>query len=737
MLARIIASLLAWSLLLTAEVVLAQIPPPEDNPNLSLKIFGEVNALARQSDGGLVLGGSFTSIDGEPRNNLARLRPDRSLDPDWTPAADGPVHALAIDATGAVFAGGDFLHINGLARQRLAKLDGAASGAPDPDWDPAANARVIVLAFDSTTGALFAGGWFTQIDGQERPHLAKLATNAGGPLDSQWIPQQNILIEEMVVVPGALYAGGIGSTGPTFFPSIGKFHTTGTGARVDGWVAERGGPYSLGVDPNSGALLVGGSGRITRLSGDTGAITGDWTPAGLGAARFTAMAIDNTSGTVYAGSTFRLARFSLSGVHDVAWAPNLSGAVRALALGANGSVVAGGTFSLAGGETHLSLATFDAAGNVSGPVDIEQPGSANLLGKQPDGGVIVAGNFYKADGLPRRGLLRLDPQGRLDADWNPSPGSNSVMALAVDAGSGDVYIGGDFNSIGGQTRYYLAKLSGTGTGALDPVWNPSANDWVTALAVDDTGAVFVGGLFEFTEGGGQSSIGGQQRDYLAKLSGTGTGAVDPDWKPEPNAPVYALAVESDGSVYAGGQFTAVGGQERAFIAKLDGSGAATVDADWNPSADNIVRGIVADGAGSVYARGAFTSIGAQSRSSLAKLSANGMGGVDLLWNPAPNGNVNGIALGSSGEVYVGGLFTAIGGQPRNYLAKLSAVGSGAADLRWNPGPSAPGVASVSFDANTGVVYVAGTFTSVGGQPRNGLAAIAPPLFSDGFETATP
>src|SRR5690606_41687065 len=58
-----------------------------------------------------------------------------------------------------------------------------------------------------------------------------------------------------------------------------------------------------------------------------------------------------------------------------------------------------------------------------------------------------------------------------------------VQPLAVN-NSGMVYAGGFFNNIGGKPRDYIARLSGSGTGAADANWNPSSDDVVIALALD-------------------------------------------------------------------------------------------------------------------------------------------------------------------------------------------------------------------------------------------------------------
>jgi hypothetical protein len=55
-------------------------------------------------------------------------------------------------------------------------------------------------------------------------------------------------------------------------------------------------------------------------------------------------------------------------------------------------------------------------------------------------------------------------------------------------------VGGSFTSIGGQSRNCLAKLSTTGTGVADATWNPNANDFVQVLALSGTDLYVGGGL---------------------------------------------------------------------------------------------------------------------------------------------------------------------------------------------------------------------------------------------------
>ena len=74
-------------------------------------------------------------------------------------------------------------------------------------------------------------------------------------------------------------------------------------------------------------------------------------------------------------------------------------------------------------------------------------------------------------------------------------------SIAVQS-DGKILVGGGFSSIGGQTRNYIARLNADGT--ADMTFNPDANDAVISIALQADGKILVGGYF--------TSIGGQTRN---------------------------------------------------------------------------------------------------------------------------------------------------------------------------------------------------------------------------------
>ncbi len=185
-----------------------------------------------------------------------------------------------------------------------------------------------------------------------------------------------------------------------------------------------------------------------------------------------------------------------------------------------------------------------------------------------------------------------------------------------------------------------------------------------------------------------------------------------------NHAVHSLAKGGD-TLYAGGDFDS--------IAYFTGSGALLDPETFLPKAGfpvitggyRYVHASISDGQGGWFIGGEFTKAGLITRNRLVHIRANGS--VNELWDPQPNDIVRRLALSPDRSIlYVGGAFTSIGGQPRERIAALDAA-TGAV-LNWNPGASHDVYAILPTES---VVYVGGQFTSIGGQSRQYIAALDP------------
>ena len=142
-----------------------------------------ITSIALQSDGKILIGGVFTSVDGVGRTNLARLNADGTLDDSFLngmAGTDAGIKCLSLQGDGKILIGGYFLTVNGVGMASLARLN--PDGSLDASFATELTAGDTVVESISflSNGKLIIGGWF-DVDGV-KASLARF--NADGSLDS-------------------------------------------------------------------------------------------------------------------------------------------------------------------------------------------------------------------------------------------------------------------------------------------------------------------------------------------------------------------------------------------------------------------------------------------------------------------------------------------------------------------------------------------------------------------------
>jgi hypothetical protein len=633
---------------------------------------GTVEAAVGDGAGGWYIGGDFTHVAGMRRNNIAHVRADGTVDPGFDPDANDGVLALALDGS-TLYAGGAFTSIGGKTRKYIAALD--VSNGTATSFDANANSVVFALAVHESPTPMvptivYAGGYFTTIDGQTRKSIAALYADTGHV--TNWVADANGPVSALALQGGTLskplriYAGGQFSTIGANAASLVNVAQLDSAGDATAWNAHADASLNQSVDAlaiSGDTVYVGGpffttmGGQprtgIAALDSTTGHATG-WHPDAQGSVD----AIAISGQTVYVGGRFssiggkqrnNIAALDATTGDATDWNPSASDDVYALAVG-GGTVFAGGRFASLGAERRHGIAAIDASTGTLTNWDPETSDIGFVEALAISGRTVYAGgSFSSIGGKVRHNLAALDATTGSATDWDPSP-NDSVDALAVSADGGTVYAGGFFATIGGKGRNFIAALDAATGAATD--WNANANGVVRAVALSGS-TLYVGGYFS-SNGDTVNSIGGQHRDHIAALNTT-TGAAT-DWNPKANGAVNAIAI-AGGTVYVGGLFSSngdtvnsIGGQHRDRIAALDAAGNAT---SWNPKADQSVDALAIVG-DLVYAGGSFTSIGSKKRQSLAALRTTT--GVATDWDPEPSSTVWTLAAAPDGSLYAGGQF---------------------------------------------------------------------------------
>jgi uncharacterized delta-60 repeat protein len=725
---------------LFSSIVMAQSPLD----GLDVNVSGRVAAIAVQTDGKIIIGGSFTQVNGVNRNNLARLNVDRTLDTSFDPNPSSSVYAILIQPNGSILIGGTFSVVGGGSRPAIARL--LTDGTLDNDFYAGVAGWVKTIALESS-GHILIGGFFTIAGSPPQNHLARLDKDSGNP-DPSFSPdiQRAGIVEVRAIsvqANGKIIIGGL-------FSTVGGLARNCL-ARIDPitGIADSFNPYpifateinTIVAQPN-GKILVGGlyiggfvTKKVTRIDTFTG--TEDPTfsatfPGNIETGYSAYSLAVQPNGKVLVGGFFNLVngqsrpgltRLNTNGSTDTTFTvSNTNGAVWSFAVQSSGKILVGGEFttitSAGSFAFRNNFAGLEANGNLDKTLDLGTlDGQVRIIAPQPDGKIIIAGSFTSVLGVPRNKIARLHADGSLDLGFDPNPsggGLGRIFAVALDS-SGRVYVGGEFTFIGGQNRQYLARLDPI-NGAADS-FNPMPSDYVLAIHVNLSGSVFIGGGFD--------TVGADYLPHIAKLDAN-TGQPDNFFYLNPDGDVYAIAQEPTGRVIFAGDFTTLSPtgdlEVHNRIAKVFADG--TVDNTFSASIDGRVSALKLQSNGQILIGGNFTQVNMQLRYNIARLNVDGI--VDPTFNPNANGQVNSISIQSNGKIIITGGFTIVGGLPRNGVARLNEATGVPEVLGGTVGqydPNVNGVVYAGAILPDGKVLIGGDFTTVDGVPRSNFARL--------------
>jgi hypothetical protein len=742
---------------------------------------GLVTTLVGLPDGSLVVGGTFAALNNVSRQNLARLTPSGVVDVRWAPQMDGPVSILAAYGPDLFVAGG-FQTVNGLPRAGLAKIHLSDPGTVDTDWDPMAEGSpggqlgMIGTPFAGPVssmvvadGHLFVGGFFNSIGGLPRTGLAKLDLTTGRA-DPEWAP---VLSRADALVPvvwtlrpwqGCLLVGGAFSRlGGQKRSGLAKVQLTGLGEVDPDWDPVLDRLYGIetvrALEVDGDELLVGGStasnsivARLSLLSPGSAETNSIFrlesqlvALALVGNSLYVALQPHPDAPGHLLKKLSRVApEVPVAEWQDPEFArpgylTDIGQPLHALAeiytLTVQGNLLwVGGSFRHVNNTRALGLVGLDPGSGQPGlfvQPQVQRPGTVLALEQQPDGKLIVGGEFALVDQSPRDNLARLRPDGTLDPAWFPET-DGAVAALAVNATG--IYVGGTFRQAGGLTCPHLAKFNLVGGDRPDPGWIPRIApigdnesrvcNPVTCLAIHEAN-LFVAGPFKILGGG----FGG----FAVVDTTTGSIGPGPFHPSDPTPKVQAMVLGPEDSLIVAGDFRSIAGLARPGLARVNVVSPFTVDPDWVPSLDWVTSGWPVSLAGmgpDLYV--------ATAQGRVYRLDSIGAGEVDRDWAVpdwflGPEAPAIRTLAVAGPDLYVGGLFwplsaVEIPGETSDptTLVQLDRE-TGTPKAAWNTGKPIGSVEDSSVHVLLGVgddCYVGGQFEQFGGLPRLGLAFLA-------------
>lgn len=335
--------------------------------------FTQIERFVVDAQGRILIGVSVVE-NGATVFKTLRLNTDGSVDNSLniSSAAVGTVSVLAAQPDGKTIIGGDFASVNNVPRNNLARV--SADGGLDASFNPGTGFDTTPLKIVvQSDGRILVGGDFTIYNGAARAAIARL--NTDGSLDNGFAP----------VISG-------GST------------VYSIALRTDGKIYIRGTFSSVNSQTRTGIALLNADGSLDATFNPT---------IGGSGATIRSVAVQ-TDGKVLVGGTFsgvngfnrtNLARFNSDGTLDNSFNAGSIASVQKVQVQTDGKAAVLTTNSV------IRL-------NVDGTQDITFQTFFETINDcllQPDGSIIIGGNFAIGNALTRRNIGRLKADGSLDA----------------------------------------------------------------------------------------------------------------------------------------------------------------------------------------------------------------------------------------------------------------------------------------------------------------------------------
>lgn len=264
-----------------------------------------VDAIVVQIDGKIIVGGYFTDYNGITENNIIRLNADGTKDTSFTTGVgfNNYAHTIAVQPDGKILIGGAFTAYNGVTENYIIRLN--TDGTKDTSFVTGIgfnnNVKSIVV---QTDGKIVVGGYFTAYNGVTENYIIRL--NTDGTKDSSFTTGTgfNFSVNSMALqTNGKILVGGdFNSYNGVAQNKIIRLNTDGTkdSSFITGNAFNS---YILSISlQNNGKIIIGGAftvyngeteNRLVRLNVDGTKDTSFTTGTGFETAVYCSLSVQN------------------------------------------------------------------------------------------------------------------------------------------------------------------------------------------------------------------------------------------------------------------------------------------------------------------------------------------------------------------------------------------------------------------------------------------------------------
>ena len=680
------------------------------NPGTGTGTSGNtVRGAVFQSDGKAILVGDFTVYNGTAMNRIVRVNADGSQDTSFNIGSgfNATTNVAVVQSDGKILVGGSFTTFNGVSRPKIARLnsDGSLDTTFNPGTGTTGTGSLVDAIAVQNDGKILLGGVFAAYNGTLRTNLARV--NSDGTLDTTFTVGSgpNGRVYSVIVQPDqkVFIAGAFSSYNGTSRGSVARLSTlgaldttfaTGSGASKDVYTAALQSDGKFVIGGNFGSYNGTQRKGIARINSDGSLDTAFDAGSGSGVGSYTILSISiQSNGSIIVGGDFNaynpgspsnLMRVDANGVRDDTFGPSLpqKTVVYATAINSDDKLIAAGDFSSSSGTSLNSIARLRPG---DGVLDLTfNPGDgANVgslvwgLAEQSDGKILVSGDFTTINNQSRAGVVRLNSDGTVDSSFNPGTGATGggVWTVAVQT-DGKIIIAGQFTTYNGSAAPGIARL--TSGGARDTSFSAGAgfNGYVSSSVIQPDGKIIVGGGF--------TTYAGVAAKRIVRINTNGTidstvgNSVGPD-----DGQVNWVGLQPDGKIIFGGTFTAVGSVARGGIARLNADG--TLDTTFASSSGiesgAAINSFALQSDGKIVIGGTFTTYAGVARPRIARVNRDGTLDTDFSPGQGPTAvapltpNVQSVIVQPDADIIIAGNFSGYNGTSVNKIIRLNADGT--------------------------------------------------------------
>jgi len=683
----------------------------------------EVKTIALQPDGKILVGGDFTEFDGNIHNKLVRLNSDGSLDESFDIGIgfDHGVNSIVVQQDSKILVKGFFNNFKGQGVGKVIRLD--IDGNKDTSFDFAEfeNLGLSTGILLQSDGKILLGGYF---DGEFKVYRF----NSDGSIDNSFdvgtgfnYPINDIALQqdEKILVVGSFdFVNGQSQKRMTRLNHDGSIDSSFTSP----WTGFTSSLSKIILQPDGKIIVFGRfSGQLqkgmVRLnvdgSHDTNftveegfhynATTND---IGISAGPIDALCLSN--GKIIVGGFFSyynqqqqnsLSCLNNDGSLDVTFSAGTGfgniAAIHSILIQPDSKILVGGHFNNYNGYSYSGLIRLNSDGSVdtSFTTGIGFNNPVYSIALQPDGKIIVGGNFFRFDGQEYNNIIRFNSDGSIDTSFNIGTGFDlQVQSIAIQS-DGKIIVGGIYYNYNGVSRNSIVRLKVDGT--IDNTFNVGEgfNNAVNKVIILPDGRILAGGLFKEYKG--------EIRNHFACLHSNGS--LDPVFGAFVafNQQVKSIALREDGKVIVGGDFTTYNASYKNKIVLLNSSGFANGFFDSFIGFDDIVNSVASYSDNKILAGGNFRTYNNQYQNRISVLNSDGSIDTSFDFGTGFNNQVNILAIQPDGKILVGGDFTYYNDQNYKGIIRLNGVNMlSSSDNRHNKVKIYP-------NPTSGIIYIEG------------------------------